>query len=250
MPIAARAKAPTRVLAAVALGLTAVLSGCDATPSTPTDDDTTSRQVTVVGHGEVLGAPDTMTIEAAMEVAGPDAAGALNQTSQLQRSVIDALVEAGVDRKDIQTSQVSVQPQYGPGGGDNVTGYRASNTIDIKVRNLGSSAQVFRAIAETGGNATRINNVTVAIEDDSQLVREARARAFNDARSRAEQYALLAEMDLGEVVSITEESASTPAPYTSPSPRAGAAEMAAVPIEPGQQTVGFNVTVVFELETS
>ncbi len=203
----------------------------------------------MVGNGEVQGTPpDTLTITAAMEVTGPDAAAALNQTSQLQRAVIDGLVDdAGVDRKDINTSQVSVQPQYAGSDGTNIAGYRASNTVDIKVRELNNAARVFGIIASTGGNATRINNVTLGIEDDSQLVREARARAFNDAKSRAEQYALLAELDLGKVISISEVPSSSPPTPPYPSTRGGAAEMAAVPIEPGQQTVGFNVTVVYEL---
>lgn len=247
MPIAARAKTPTRILAATAVGFVVLLSGCDATatPGLTNDDDNTRRQVTVVGSGEVLGAPDTLTINAGMEVVAADAAAALNQTSQLQRGVIDALVDSGIDRKDINTSEVSVQPQYG--GGDNtIDGYRATNTIDIKVRALNTAPQVFGIIAGRGGNATRINNVTLAIEDDSQLVREARARAFNDAKTRAEQYALLAELDLGKVISISEVPASSP-PTPYPTPRGPAAEMAAVPIEPGQQAVGFNVTVVYEL---
>ncbi|KUI06148.1 SIMPL domain-containing protein [Mycobacterium sp. IS-3022] len=247
MPIAARAKTPIRVLAAAAVGLIAVLSGCDAKSSPVlTNDDSAPRQVTVVGTGEVLGTPDTLTINAAMEVVAPDAAGALNQTSQLQRGVIDALVDSGIDRKDINTSQVSVQPQYAGGDSTNITGYRASNTIDIKIRELNTASQAFGIIASRGGNAMRINDVTLAIEDDSQLVREARARAFNDAKSRAEQYALLADLDLGKVISISEVPSSTP-PTPYPGPRGPAAEMAAVPVEPGQQAVGFNVTVVYEL---
>ncbi|KUI02402.1 hypothetical protein AU190_00990 [Mycolicibacterium acapulense] len=248
MPIAARANTPTRILAAAAVGFIALLSGCDATaaPVLTNDDDSAQRQVTVVGTGEVLGTPDTLTINAGMEVVAADAAGALNQTSQLQRGVIDALVDSGIDRKDINTSEVSVQPQYAGGDNTTINGYRATNTIDVKVRALNTAPQVFGIIASRGGNATRINNVTLAIEDDSQLVREARARAFNDAKSRAEQYALLAELDLGKVISISEvPSSSPPTPYQGP--RGQAADMATVPIEPGQQAVGFNVTVVYEL---
>ncbi|RAV15088.1 hypothetical protein DQP55_06905 [Mycolicibacterium sp. GF69] len=247
MRSAARAKTPIRVLAAAAVGLIAVLSGCDAKAAPAfTNDDSTPRQVTVAGTGEVLGTPDTLTIDAGVEVVAPDAAGALNQSSQLQRAVIDALADSGIDRKDINTSQVSVQPQYAGGDSSTINGYRATNTIDIKVRQLNTAPQVFGIIAGRGGNATRINNVTLGIEDDSQLVREARARAFNDAKMRAEQYALLAELDLGKVLSISEVPTSTPpTPYQSP--RGPAAEMAAVPIEPGQQAVGFTVTVVYEL---
>jgi len=99
-------------------------------------------------------------------------------------------------------------------------------------------------IVSTGGDATRINSVNYAIEDDSQLVKDTRARAFNDAKDRAQQYAQLSGLDLGEVISITESGGATP-PTPLPSPRG--AEMAAVPLEPGQQTVRFSVTVIFEL---
>jgi uncharacterized protein len=155
-------------------------------------------------------------------------------------------VNTGIKREDISTSQMTVQPQYPGGDSNTIVGYRATNSIDVKIRQLGTAPQAFSLIASTGGDATRINNVNLAIKDDSQLVREARARAFNDAKSRAEQYALLSELDLGKVISISEAPGSTP-PIPYPSPRDGAAEMAAVPIEPGQQTVDFSVTVIWEL---
>jgi uncharacterized protein len=240
-------KAKTWFLVLAAAGLTAVLSGCDATsgPALTTADNEV-RQVTVVGKGEVQGTPDTLNINASMEFIAPDVAGALNQASERQRAVIDALVGSGIDRKDISTSQVSVQPQYPGGDSNSIVGYRATNTIDVKIRQLDAASQAFGLIAGTGGDATRINNVTLEIEDDSQLVRDARARAFNDAKGRAEQYALLSELDLGQVISISESPGSAP-PVPYPGTRDGAAEMAAVPIEPGQQTVGFSVTVVWEL---
>jgi uncharacterized protein len=247
MPIAATAKLPSRFLVLAAAGLTAVgLSACDASSGPPLTPDDEVRQVTVVGKGEVQGVPDTLNINASMEIIAPDAAGALNQSSQRQQAVIDALVGSGIDRKDISTTQITVQPQY-PGTDSNaIVGYRASNAIDVKIRQLDAASQAFTQIATAGGDAMRINNVTLAIEDDSQLVREARARAFNDAKSRAEQYALLAEMDLGKVISISEAPGSAP-PTPYPGARGDAAEMAAVPIEPGQQTVDFSVTVVWEL---
>jgi uncharacterized protein len=245
MPIAVRAKLPTRLLAVAALGLATVLSACDATAGPIVTDDAEVRQVTVVGKGEVQGVPDTLTINASMEIIAPDAGGALNQSSERQRAVIDALTGAGIDRKDISTTEISVQPQYPTNESNAIVGYRASNSIDVKLRQLDQASQVFTQIATAGGDAMRINDVTLAIEDDSQLVREARSRAFNDAKSRAEQYALLAELDLGNVVSISEvPGLPPPVPYGA---RGDAAEMAAVPIEPGQQTVDFSVTVVWEL---
>ena len=140
---------------------------------------------------------------------------------------------------------MSLQPQFAGGDSTTIIGYRASNSIDVKIRKLDTASQALALIVSTGGDATRINSVNYTIEDDSQLVKDARARAFNDAKDRAQQYAQLSGLDLGKVISISESAGSTP-PHPDALP-AGRAEMAAVPFEPGQQTVGFSVTVVWEL---
>lgn len=220
------------------------MAGCDAAPGGGTD---IPRQVTVVGTGEVQGVPDTLTTEAGIEFVAGDVTSAMNQTSERQQAVIDALVDAGVDRKDISTTQVSLQPQYGnpdASGSANITGYRAGNTIRVKVER-DSASQVLAVIVRAGGDATRINGVSYSIEDDSALVRGARERAFNDAKDRAEQYAQLSGLRLGQVISISEIAGETPpTPVGMPMPRAMAA---APPVEPGQQTVSFTVTAVWEL---
>ena len=222
----------------------AAVAGCDAAPAGGGD---LPRQVTVVGSGEVQGVPDTLTTEAGIEFVAGDVTSAMNQTSERQQAVIDALVDAGVDRKDISTTQVSLQPQYGnpePGGSASITGYRAGNTIRVKVER-DSASQVLAVIVRAGGDATRINGVSYSIEDDSQLVHDARERAFNDAKDRAEQYAQLSGLQLGRVISISEVAGSAPsAPTGTPMPRAMAS---APPVEPGQQTVSFSVTAVWEL---
>ena len=203
---------------------------------------TNSRQVTVVGSGQVQGTPDTLTANVSIEFTAPDVTAAMNQTSERQQAVINALVTAGVDRKDIRTAQVRLQPQYGPESSA-IVGYRASNSIDVKIRNLDSASNTLALIVSTGGDATRINSVNYSIDDDSQLVKDARARAFQDAKERAQQYAQLSGLTLGKVTSISESAGATP-PTPIPLTRAAAAP---VPLEPGQQTVSFSVTVVWEL---
>lgn len=235
------------MLAVAAAGLMVAVAGCDATSGPTTGTQADVRHVTVQGSGEVQGEPDTLNVNASIESIAPDVTGAMNQTSGRQQAVINALVDAGVDRKDISTAQVSLQPQFS-GGGDNpatIVGYRASNSIDIKIRQLDAASQALALIVSSGGDATRINSVNYSLEDDSQLVRDARSRAFDDAKDRAEQYAELSGSHLGQVISISEATGGQQPP--TPMPTTRGAELAAVPLEPGQQTVGFTVTVVWEL---
>ena len=167
----AAATAAAAAMAAVAA------AGCDATAGPTGSGDGGARQVTVVGSGEVEGTPDTLTVNVAMEFIAPDVTGAMNQTNERQQAVVDELVKSGVERKDINTTRVSVQPEFS-GDPSKITGYLASNSIDVKIRDIRTASQALTLIVNTGGNATRINSVNYSIEDDSQLVRDARARAF------------------------------------------------------------------------
>jgi uncharacterized protein YggE len=219
------------------------VAGCDTTSKAPAALET-PRQVTVLGNGQVQGTPDTLTANAAITFAAPDVTTAMNQTSERQQAVIDALVNAGVDRKDISTSNVTLHSQYGPDS-TAIVGYQATNTIDVRIRDIGSASRMLALIVSTGGDATRINSVNFSIDDDSQLVKDARSRAFGDAKDRAQQYAELSGLELGSVISISEVAGAAPPPIPVPMPRGAMA--ADVPVEPGQQTVSFEVTVVWEL---
>lgn len=229
-----------RLIACAATGMTvvAVLSGCDSAPPVHTG----ARQVTVVGSGQVQGVPDTLTADVAIEVVAPDVTAAMNQAGDRQQSVISALTAGGIDAADISTTEVSLQPQYGDNSA--ITGYRASNSIRVTIRKLDAASSALTAIVNAGGNNTRINSVSYSIEDDSKLVADARARAFNDARNRAQQYAELSGLSLGTVISISETAGGSAPPPPMPMPGAMAA---AVPLQPGQQTVSFAVTAVWEL---
>lgn len=221
------------------------VAGCDAAP-VPQGG---GRQVTVVGSGEVKGVPDTLTADIGIETTAPEATAAMNQASERQRAVLDALAARGIDSKDIRTTAVSLQPQYGDAVGSAppaVNGYRATNSVSVTLRELEGASATLATVVNAGGNSTRINSVSYSIDDDSQLVTDARARAFNDARDRAQQYADLAGLTLGKVVSISEDAGATPQPMPGPAPR-NAPMAADVPLQPGEQTVGFTVTAVWEL---
>jgi uncharacterized protein YggE len=234
-----------RSIALVATGVAvATLSGCDK--PNPAPPGANPRQVTVLGSGQVQGVPDTLTADVGIEFTAPDVTTAMNQTNDRQQAVINALAGAGVDRKDIHTTAVTLQPQYStpePAGTATITSYRADNATEVKIHPPDAASRLLALIVSTGGDATRISSVSYSIADDSQLVKDARARAFQDAKNRAEQYAQLSGLRLGKVLSISEAAGSTP-PQGSPAPPRAAS---AVPLEPGQQTVSVSVTAIWEL---
>jgi uncharacterized protein YggE len=251
MPIAIRTpRSARRSIAAVAASmalvtLPATLSACDSHNSA-TSPGTNPRQVTVLGSGQVQGVPDTLTANVAIEFTAADVTTAMNQTNDRQQAIVNALAGAGLDRKDIRTAGVSLQPQYTtpePARTTTIAGYRADNAIEIKIHPTDAASKLLALVVSTGGDATRISSVNYSIADDSQLVKDARTRAFQDAKARAQQYAQLSGLTLGKVLSISEAAGTTP----SSSPPAPAPRASMVPLEPGQQTVSFSVTAVWEL---
>ncbi len=230
-----------RRLIAAAGAAVVTVSACDS--HGPVQPGANPRQVTVVGSGHVQGVPDTLTADVGIEFTAPDVTAAMDQTNARQQAVLGALTGAGIDPKDISTTNVTLQPQYSTpptGGAATITAYRAANTIEVKIHPPDAASRILALVVDTGGAATRINSVSYSISNDSRLVEDARARAFDDAKNRAGQYAQLSGLRLGKVLSISE--AAGPGP---PTPQRG---MSAVPLEPGQQTVSFSVTAVWELD--
>jgi len=221
---------------AVLAGAATLLTGCGSSGPTP------HRNVTVIGSGQVQGAPDTLNSDLGVEVTAPDVSTAIGTASTQAKAVIDAMVAAGARREDIRTSDVSVQPQYSTD--HTVTGYSSRNTVHVVVRDLTKASAILGAATQAGGNDTRINAVSFALDDNSKLLADARARAFADAKARAEQYAVLSGLKLGSVKTINETSSGDSTPPPTFRNQAAAPD---IPLEPGMQTVTFTVTVKWEL---
>src|SRR6476620_8958247 len=94
------------------------------------------RQVTVVGHGEIKGAPDAATVQIGVETEAGTAKDALAQNSAQAQAIQEKLTKLGVDAKDIQTRNFSISPTYGSDGRQ-LTGYHVSNMVTVKIRQLG-----------------------------------------------------------------------------------------------------------------
>ncbi|MFT4201628.1 SIMPL domain-containing protein [Gordonia sp. (in: high G+C Gram-positive bacteria)] len=239
--------APHRAAALIAAA--AVCGGALAGCSSPSNSEDT-RSVTVVGTGKVTGVPDTLSATIGVEAQADDVSAAINEASEKIAKITESVTAAGVDKKDVQTQQVSINPRYsspGSGGGtSSISGYEASNTISVKVRDLTKASKLLGDAVTAGGNNTRLSGVSFAVDDNSALMRNAREAAFADARARADQYARLSGDKLGKALMITESNSAD----SSPSPTYKSARdmaVAPIPIEPGEQTLNYSVTVRFAL---
>ncbi|MFO7167444.1 MAG: SIMPL domain-containing protein [Chloroflexota bacterium] len=201
------------------------------------------RQVTVQGHGEATGRPDTATVQIGVETQASTAAEATEQNNAQAQAIIQRLRDLGVAEKDIQTSNFSVMPIYGDDGRQ-VTGYRVSNIVSVTIRNLDEAGALLDQVVEAGANS--IYGVSFSVEDPEGLLNQAREQAVQNARARAETLARAAGGSLGQVLVVSDVAAQPPIPM--PMVRAEAAQAVdAVPVQPGEQRFSVDVYVTFEL---
>jgi uncharacterized protein len=202
------------------------------------------RQVSVVGHGEVKGAPDTATVQIGVETEAATAKDALAQNSAQAQAVQEKLTKLGVDAKDIQTSNFSINPTYGSDGRQ-VTGYHVSNMVTVKIRQLDQAGTLLDQVVQAGANS--VYGVSFSVENPEALLDQARKAAIENARARATQLAGASGAAIGDVLVISENVAPQPIPM--PLARAEAAGAAqAAPVQPGEQSFSVDVQVTFGLK--
>ena len=199
------------------------------------------KLVTVSGEATVAVPPDTAVIRIGVSSLEKTAREAGEANAKQMTAVLAAIKASGIAERDIQTSRVSLQPQYDPnkGGTARLTGFQANNQVTIRIRDIDNLPTVLdRAIA---AGANEMSGVEFVVSEQSKLLDQARDEAIADARRKAELYAKAAGAKLGQVVSISEEG-TAPQPRAMQSVRAGA-----VPIAPGEQTLRAIVSVSYEL---
>jgi len=210
------------------------------------DDDERVRTVSVTGTGEVHVVPDRAVVRLGVQTEAEAASDALTQNNRLMQALIAALQEDGIALEDIQTRVVQLQPQREQPveprqGVGEVIGYLATNIVEVTVRDLQNLGATIDAAVQAGGNT--VQGISFQVSDPGQAVREARLAAMRDATMAAEQLAMLAGAALGEVLTIS-EARSAPVVVE----RAVAAEVAAVPIQPGAESVQVTVNVTWSLQ--
>jgi uncharacterized protein YggE len=212
-----------------------------AVASQPTTGDRARDGVLVSGTGFVTGRPDVLTVQMGVETGGPTVDKALDLANQAQNRLRDAFTKGGISEGDLQTSGLSIYPQYAKDG-RRISGYQVSEQLSVKLRDLVRAGALISRAADAGGDDTRISGLSFDIEDDSALLTQARRKAFDEAKAKAELYAQASGRGLGRVVSIT-ESVAAPDAGRQASAAAPAAVAKPVPILPGEQRLSVTASV-------
>ena len=235
--------ATAALLAALALALVA-LAGCGEAGTTTAG--AAANTVTASGAGTSQAVPDTAEMSFGVTTRSPNAKSALDEASKTAEQIASAVKKQGIADEDIQTQDVSVYPQTVDQNGKQViTGYQASLSVGVKVRDISKLGEVISAANAAGAND--ISGPTFTIGDPAPARAKAIEEAVADARKSAEAMAKAAGKSVGGVLSMSSSDVgSVPSPMYGASAAAGAAK--SVPIEPGQLDITANVVLVFELK--
>ncbi|MEX0859791.1 MAG: SIMPL domain-containing protein [Cucumibacter sp.] len=210
--------------------------------------------ISIDGTGEVTAVPDMAIVNSGVTTDGPTAREALDANTAAMAALIEVLRAAGIEERDIQTSGFSVQPSYvysdkvdeaGYQLPPRIEGYRVSNSVTVRVRDLTSLGTVLDRAVTVGANS--INGISFTVAETDALMAEARRAAVADAISRAQLLTEAAGVGLGRIRSINEQGGAQP--YVMQSARFDmvAAEAAPVPVAAGELTFSVTVSIQWEI---
>jgi uncharacterized protein YggE len=165
----------------------------------------------VSGTGKVYAEPDIAVLRLGVEVQRETVAQAQSEATEAMDRVIESLKGQGVDEKDIQTQYFNIQKVsrwdkvYEEGGEQEIIiGYRVTNIVSARIRDVEKAGEVIDAVAAAGGDLTRIDSINFEIDDPTPYYEQAREQAIDYARAKAEQMAEVAGINLGKATYLTE----------------------------------------------
>jgi len=168
---------------------------------------TQEEGIWVTGQGKVSAVPDIVTLRLGIQAQEASVAEAQTQAAEAMDRVMAALIDNGVAEKDIQTQYFSIRQVTKwdrVKEEETVVGYRVTNMVTAKIREIDKAGSIIDAVAEAGGDFTRIDSIGFSLDDPSVYYEEAREKAMADAKAKAEQLAELAGVTLGKPTYISE----------------------------------------------
>ena len=226
-----------------------VTPNADPLPSAHPNSIQPETTLNISAEGQVKREPDIAFITAGVQSEAKTASQAMKDNASAMNGVFRALESANVAKKDLQTSNFSLQPRYDYSSRSNgqpprLIGYTASNQLTVKVRDLDRLGQTMDALVDAGGNT--FSGLQFALDDDRAAKDEARGIAMREAITRAELYAKASGYQVARIVTISESGGYQPQPMAMM--RSAGREMAeSTPIASGEVGYSMTVNVVFEL---
>jgi uncharacterized protein YggE len=235
------------LIAALMLGAALLAAPAAAQPAQSITQSITGTRLDVNATGEVTRVPDVAVISAGVVTKSSTAQAALQQAAARLERVRAALKSAGVADRDIQTSNINLEPQYVYENNQppRLTGYSATNQLSIRFRDIANAGKILDALVAQGANT--INGPNLTIDHPEAALDEARARAVAAGRARAELYARSLGLRVVRIVAVSESGG-----YAVPPPMPMAVQRmsanAETKIDPGEQKLEVNLAMVFELQ--
>ena len=228
------------VIAVLVVLTIAALSGIGRPEAAQSASEEARVGITVIGVGRVSTAPDEAEFSIGISTVGGTARAAMAANSERMRALIDALKDAGVAERDIQTRDVSVGSGYDSRGRSD--DFAASNTVSVLIRDLDRAGDVLDAATQAGAN--NVYGPSLTRSNREGLEAKALEDAVANARKRAAALAEAAGVNLGAVTAISETGAAMPGPMELRAMDAASSP----PIEKGTQEIQATVTVTFAIE--
>jgi hypothetical protein len=233
---------------ALALGAAAIPAVASAQAEIPMPPIAGTR-LDVTASGEVTRVPDVAVISAGVLTRQQTASSAIQENSSRMERVLSALRRAGVADRDVQTSSLSLSPEYRyqENQPPQLVGYTASNQVSIRFRDIRNSGKILDALVAEGAN--QINGPSLTIDKPEAALDEARQQAIANGRVRAELYARALGKRVARVVSVSEGGGGYPVPPPMPvMMEARMAGQADTKVVPGEQKLQVSVSMVFDLQ--
>jgi len=213
--------------------------------------DAVDRGVTVQATGTIKVVPDGVSFNFSVTALTDSTATAVSETSDVAAKVRGALDAQGVAKDDIATQNATVYPEYNylTDGTTSLKGYRGQQVFVVTLRDAAKAGEVVDAVVAAGGNALQISSVTPTLLDTDAAAEDARVKAVSIAKAKAEAYAKLLDVDLGDVVYVTEVAAPADfVPNVMSDKAVGASEFMPTQIDLGLQGVSVTIEVRWSLK--
>lgn len=205
----------------------------------------------VSGTGKVMGAPDVAILRLGVEAQEKTVSEAQSKAAEAMSDIVASLKANGVADKDIQTQwyTISIVTKWDKDTEEQIViGYKVTNMVTAKLRDISKAGTVIDAVALAGGDLTRVEGISFTIDDPTSYFTQARQEAMEDAEAKAQQMADLAGVGLGKAFYMSESGGYIPQPYPARDYYSSAEGSATTPISGGELEITLTVQVAYAID--